>query len=219
MPLYFDPNYLALAINGKQPPETIKVELTRREIGILKLMTGELVACDPFWIRYGAVPFTQKLAKGNYPVTITIARFESRTDERVTFASFRLSDADIVAWEMMLLPEQDISQLGDKHFYGYGVDAGTGCFLDKKVARFLYENENRDTIQDKLMETLRSNYKFTRNWGEIAVEDGNIIAFSSGWGDGAYPTFAAFDEDNNVVAVVTDFMCFYGEYHESNTAS
>ncbi len=34
----------------------------------------------------------------------------------------------------------------------------------------------------------------------------NVIAFSSGWGDGIYPTYFGYDEQGNVVCAVTDFQ-------------
>ena len=38
--------------------------------------------------------------------------------------------------------------------------------------------------------------------------DGNLIAFSSGLGDGLYATYAGLDSQGNVIVVVTDFMVF-----------
>jgi hypothetical protein len=32
-----------------------------------------------------------------------------------------------------------------------------------------------------------------------------VISFSSGFGDGFYPSYMAFDEDGRMVALVTDF--------------
>jgi hypothetical protein len=32
-----------------------------------------------------------------------------------------------------------------------------------------------------------------------------VIAFSSGWGDGSYPSFWGYDADSQPVALVTDF--------------
>ncbi len=33
----------------------------------------------------------------------------------------------------------------------------------------------------------------------------NVVAFASGFGDGAYPSYAGFDRDGRIVAVLTDF--------------
>jgi hypothetical protein len=35
--------------------------------------------------------------------------------------------------------------------------------------------------------------------------EGNLIAFSSGYGDGAYATYAGYNANGELCAVVTDF--------------
>ena len=42
----------------------------------------------------------------------------------------------------------------------------------------------------------------------VVVDDSthaNVVAFASGFGDGAYPSYAGFDRDGRIVAVLTDF--------------
>ncbi|GAC1458493.1 MAG: hypothetical protein NVS2B14_01350 [Chamaesiphon sp.] len=55
---------------------------------------------------------------------------------------------------------------------------------------------------------LTENSKSTWDWADMCVSQetqGNIIAFSSGWGDGVYPTYLGYDAENNIAKVVTDF--------------
>jgi hypothetical protein len=40
---------------------------------------------------------------------------------------------------------------------------------------------------------------------------GNLIAFSSGYGDGRYGSYAGFNCEGDIVAVVTDFNVLAGE--------
>lgn len=216
MPLKFDSDYLLLAIEDKQLPDNDNIQLIHKEIGTLKLISGHLIACDPYWMRYNKEAYTQKLPIGEYPVSITIVQFSERTDERITFAAIHLANTKPIRWEMMLRPKQDVSKLNDEQFYGYGVDAGTGCFVDQKVAEYIDEDEFEQEMVDKLDEEMKERYEYTRTWGSIKVKDISIVVFSSGWGDGSYPTFAGFDENNQLVAVVTDFMCIYHEFHGNN---
>ena len=39
---------------------------------------------------------------------------------------------------------------------------------------------------------------------------GNLIAFSSGWGDGSYASFFGYDAHDNLVCLVTDFRVLLG---------
>jgi len=214
MALKFDPDYLLLAVTDKQWEKTSDFKLIRRDIGKIKIITGKLVACDPFFLRHREIAFTQTLPVGEHLVRITIVRFANSGDERIAFANIRLSDNKPVRWEMMIFPGQDVSKLSNKEFVGYGVDSRAGCFVDEKVTQYLQKNkDNRRAILDKLGDELDGRYQSTRTWGNLDIDDGNIIAFFSGWGDGSYPTFAGFDENNQLAAVVTDFMVFYHEYH------
>ena len=38
--------------------------------------------------------------------------------------------------------------------------------------------------------------------------EANLIAFSSGWGDGGYASFWGYDEKDNITSLVTDFALF-----------
>ena len=219
MALKFDADYLSLAIEDKQLPNKDDIQLIRHDIGKLKSVTGKLVACDPYVMEYGTSTFTQDIPIGEYPVKITIAKYANE-DERINFATIRFGDSTPIRWELMVFPGQNISSLKKQEFFGYGVDTGTGCFVDSKVARAISKNKSVESIFDKLSKDMDSRYKYTRSWGSVDVADGNIIAFSSGWGDGSYPTFAGFDDDNQLTAIVTDFLCLYHDYYETeNSAS
>jgi hypothetical protein len=43
-----------------------------------------------------------------------------------------------------------------------------------------------------------------------AGTEGNLIAFSSGWGDGCYASFFGYDAHDNLVCLVTDFQVLLG---------
>jgi hypothetical protein len=48
-------------------------------------------------------------------------------------------------------------------------------------------------------------YVHTWSWLDMEFGEGNLVAFSSGVGDGAYATYAGFDADGTIAVVVTDF--------------
>ncbi|MBE9105062.1 DUF4241 domain-containing protein [Nostoc cf. edaphicum LEGE 07299] len=61
-----------------------------------------------------------------------------------------------------------------------------------------------DLIQDEL----RKNYRPTWDWTNICIDKStqlNIIAFSSGYGDGIYPTYFGYDTEDKIVNIVTEF--------------
>lgn len=173
-------------------------------IGELELPTGQLVACDPL-VSCDA-PFTQAVPKGRYPLQLAIARIGD--DERVAFARIVFAPGPATRWEMALVKGQDPATLGPDEFFGYGVDSGTGGFMDAAALRS-YEarrNQEGEAFDDQLFAELDKTYRHTRSWYLLPTDAGNVAFFSSGYGDGAYPSYFGYDANGKLVAVVTDFL-------------
>lgn len=101
---------------------------------------------------------------------------------------------------------QDVTTLKEGEIYGYGVDAGTGAFMDitgaEELSSFLTQKEDN---YERLIEEMELTYKHTRNWLLWQRGDNNVAMFSSGWGDGYYASYIGYDGDNNICRLVTDF--------------
>src|SRR5262249_26871964 len=113
-----------------------------RNLGDLITPTGKIVACDPFVFPETAA-FNVQLNPGRYPVVLSVAHFGD-TDQRVAYASIRIRDGQPHHWELAVLPNQDVNALEPDHIFCYGVDAGTGCFMDLKASQALIERMNDD---------------------------------------------------------------------------
>jgi hypothetical protein len=180
-----------------------EMTLLHHHVGDLALPTGQLVACDPF-VLPDIPPFNLKLPRGTFPLILSIAQI--KTDQRVAFAIFRLSAAIPTKWEMLTVGRQDISTLKQGELFGYGVDAGAGCFMDLSASQALLERmKKQPDFYETLMAEMDKTYKHTWSWLDVKFGEGNLIAFSSGYGDGAYATYAGRDSDGQVSTVVTDF--------------
>lgn len=181
-------------------------------LGDLVLPTGRIVACDPL-----ACPdtpaFTRTVSPGSYSVALAIAVMPN-ADERVGFAMLTLSDAKVAAWEPAFLPGEDATTLGAGEFFGYGVDAGVGCFMDEEAQRLLLARldalpADQNYYDDVLRHELGKNYKHTREWAlhrPHATDPVNVAVFSSGWGDGCYTSWFGLDAHGKLAVLVTDFQ-------------
>jgi hypothetical protein len=180
-----------------------EITLSHHHIGDLILPTGQLVACDPF-VLPDSPSFNLTLPRGTFPLILSIAQI--KTDQRVAFAIVQLSQAVPATWEMLTIGSQDISTLKEGELFGYGVDAGTGCFMDLSASRALAKrmSEQQD-FYETLMAEMDKTYKNTWSWLDVKFGEGNLIAFSSGYGDGVYATYAGRDHDGHACVVVTDF--------------
>lgn len=201
----------ALFIDGKEiNTEQGRVTLRRREIAPLHVTTNSIVACDP-GSPDDAEAFTQAVAPGTYPVTLSVATYED-DDQRVAGAMLRFSEAAPVRWSIALLPDEDESQLGVDEIFGYTVESAHGCFMDSSAAISLLRcHEEYENFDDAIAAELDKAYVDTWSYADIKPDpesEANIVVFSSGMGDGLYASYFGFDADDNPVCLATDFSLF-----------
>ena len=128
------------------------------------------------------------------PYDVLVATAEVGPDHPRIAAAALISESDaLVAWEMAHWMGQDPSALGSEEFFGYGVDAGTGCFASPAAAQVAGRVLAADggMLEDPISRALFSGAP-AAGAAVVAPENGApaIAVFSSGWGDGMYPHLA-----------------------------
>ncbi|MER6349147.1 DUF4241 domain-containing protein [Streptomyces sp. NPDC001595] len=163
--------------------------------GVLRLPSGSVMAADPATLREDDEPFTVRVPAGEYPVRIATMKWDDAEWGEDTAAMLRIRDEPTASWELAVRPGEDIRLLGDGEFYGFGVDSGTGAFLDA-------------TGRDALAKA----YEAEPALGERTAvgTDANLIAYSSGMGDGSYPVWIGRGADGQVTCLVADMLIFHG---------
>lgn len=173
---------------------TVIVEV--RPAGTLRMPSGWLIAADPAWIHPDHQPFTAAVAPGQYPVLLSLVRWaDNPRHQRVAAAKLAIRGDPVASWELALLPGQDPRTLPDQHFFGFGVDAGMACFFDAIAAPAMARHSPTFVLGDDTT-------------GELGdPESGaNLIAFHSGWGDGAYPTWIGRSASGDMVCFIADML-------------
>lgn len=218
-------NFLAAFQAGYKVSDSTEedvVVFTPFDVGDLILTSGKVIAADAL-IRIAEVPFDLNLKPGHYPVTLSIANYISRKSERVAYAMLSVSEKTPIRWEkatyLLNLPEYEYSDPilpNEYEFYGYGVGSGTGSFMDREIEQILLDTDlEEDGWWYRLDELLDRSSRRTWSWANMCVNEksgANIIAFSSGLGDGTYPSYFGYDEKNEVSKIITDFLLFdYGQ--------
>jgi hypothetical protein len=174
-------------------------------VGDLMVSTGRIVACDPL-AEQGA-PFTTAVPSGRHPVFLSSVSFPDG-DRRVAGAMLHFGETAPATWRLALRPGQNPRSF--LAFPGYGVETGTGCFTDESFyAAPPAENSTaaHESGSDKVGELLAQLEDPDHPWATLDAPSGtsNLIAFSSGWGDGAYASFFGYDSAGVMVCLVTDF--------------
>jgi hypothetical protein len=119
------------------------------EVDHLVLPTRRIVACDPSYLTTlptEQTAYTRPVPPGCYPVLLALLAkdvFAADHPNRdcVACAALRFQDAPVERWEMALRPGWDMSTLKAGFYFGYGVDGGTGCFVDECAVKRLPANQ------------------------------------------------------------------------------
>lgn len=174
------------------------LQLSSQPAGSLHLPTGRLVAADPSALDHGVRPFAVTLPPGTYPAILSIATFtDDPAHRRVAAARLDVTARPTSSWELALRDGDDPDELGDGEFFGFGVDAGVACVVD-------------DSARGRLADAWREVCPL----GEpqfAAVGADEMIVWSSGWGDGCYPTWIGRDQDGAVTCFIADMLLFDDE--------
>lgn len=171
-----------------------------REAGTVRLPSGRLVVTDPGWLKFQKDSLTVPVAPGEYAVRLAIVRFADDPDHvRTAAAKLVIADEPVTTWELALCDGQDPRLLGDGQFYGFGVDAGMGCFVDAEALAAI-----TDIVEEDYEALLGASDEAT----EVIdpASGANLIAFSSGWGDGSYPIWIGRTHDGRVACFVADML-------------
>ncbi|MDQ0012108.1 hypothetical protein J2W23_000472 [Variovorax boronicumulans] len=197
--------------------EALRVRrLQRQPCGMLQITSGRIVACDPL-VQPEREPFVRSVS-GRGAFAAEVLQHEGRHALAVLWLRERggLQPADL-RWEPALLDGQSPDDLGDDEFYGYPVDAGVGCFMDAECAAAIAEREARESVNpgyvsyyDDVLDTELGVKDMADHYPLGEGSANNVLIFSSGWGDGSYPSFWALDASGEPVALVTDFMMMEG---------
>ncbi|MCO5967416.1 DUF4241 domain-containing protein [Actinoallomurus soli] len=176
----------------------------------LWLPSGRVVAGEPFMFDAMDGGFVQRVPPGRYPLELVLAVFGEPDDpaayDMIAAARLVIRDEPVVSWEMAVYEGQDVSTLGDDEFFGYPVDGGTGGFVDAASIAALCE-DGEDYL-DRVMASLHARDTDPTAPGTLTDEEGRprLVVFSSGDGDGHYPTWVGRTADGEVACFITDFF-------------
>lgn len=203
----FEAGFVGEADEARYPIRVIR-------IGEVRIASGRVILADPFLMSTRDRPLALAVPAGLYPVDLAVAD-AGDSGQRVALARLLISDAPPVRWTLAVTDEQDPASLSGDDIFGYGVDAGTGAFVDAAVPAWLARQYPPSDVEG--YEALVNGWQVR---GEAAAPDlgipygfalietlgpGGAAMFSSGWGDGYYASWVGYGADDRPVVIVTDF--------------
>jgi hypothetical protein len=190
------------------------VTLSVQTIGELALTSGRVLVCDP-GLTEDEESLIEHLKPGRYPVILSAASLQA-FGLTVAYAMLRVSSRLAVRWEVALRPCDRLEQ----NWYGYSVDGGLASFMDYDAAIALNALENSVDgtylSPKKFWNNLHEQIEITESitggagWANVRVPRtrANVIAFTSGHGDGCYACYWGYDIRDKIACLVTDFELF-----------
>lgn len=176
-------------------------EFRPKNVGDLALPSGQLVITEPLYF-YDQEPIGFKLKAGVYPVVIAEALVYEEgkvVDKRNALAKIIIGSGEAESWE---------------YIWTFGADGGTAGYIDYQVMRQIISEGKQEQFSNELLKELELQYEVPNPFHEnhdaygqyvdLSYGAGNLIAFSSGWGDGYYNSYIGYDRDGNAVEILTD---------------
>lgn len=184
------------------------------EAGDLHLSSGDLIACDPL-ITNDKTPFLTKFPKGDFPVLI----HKEKDSNCIAYVEITFSDKKIKNWELALCEDQKLKDLKDGEIFGFPGKSGMGCIMDIKTQECLNQLETRlyhrkgaefMGIYEEFFHPYFIDLSGATNQFSIIKPDENqpenMIGFETGYGEGFYGTYVAFDAENKPVKIISEFI-------------
>ncbi|KAB1230509.1 DUF4241 domain-containing protein [Chryseobacterium viscerum] len=183
-------------------------------VGKIYLSSGKLVTCDPL-ITNDMLAFTTEFPKGDFSVIL----HKERESNCVAYAEIIFNNFEIKEWKLATTAGQNIKDLAKEEVFGYPVESGMGCFMDvdtqnslNELEQKLYNNKGGDFMG--IYEEFFHDYFFDEK-GAIdqyaflkpaKEHPGTIFAFETGYGEGFYASYIAYDKDQSPVKIITEFI-------------
>ncbi|WP_343663390.1 DUF4241 domain-containing protein [Chryseobacterium mucoviscidosis] len=195
-----------------QPLETM-------EIGNVSLPSGKIVVRDPLVDLNGnQSPYFIQAPKGDFPVTIAVVKSEDWGD-RYAVVKVEFTKEKPIVYREALVGIEELEGVTEDDYFGFGVDAGLGCITDKEVLPFVdkfVDETDLDNFYDDYFAALfeqsykdhPKNQRDAGDWINWKVPDTNyhIPLFASGFGDGTYPVYFAYDNNDSICGLYIQFI-------------
>lgn len=196
--------------------------ISKVRVGELRINSNKVIASDPFLISH-MKPFTLRIENGNFPVDVIFIELET-AGRRIGLVKLTLSEHKAIKWQLAVTESDDTNKLEDEAYIGYPVNAGLGCFVDSEFAKefdkimdahYKVNGNDSNYYDDVLASEFKANALDQNDKDDIGdfanhfpnkERLNNVVIFSSGIGDGSYPSYWGLTDQNEVCELVTDFL-------------
>ena len=210
-------------------------ELDVMDIGPCSIPTGEFLVRDPlvYLLDKSSEPYIQKIPTGEFKTEVCVVKASDGDCDRYAAVRLKFNTNKIAYYEEAMLGDEELDDIQEGEYFGFVVDAGLACICDKKLhslycdfnEKWIKENPDGNTYDDYFAKLFKKSYednpKYQRKDGDwinwtIPGTDYHLPIFQSGFGDGGYPVYLAYDKDGNVCQLIIEFIDIELAYSETD---
>jgi hypothetical protein len=184
-----------------------KIEIRHLPVPVV-VTSGRIAVADPLTPASGRV-LARQVPPGRFRVMISVALIDGA--QRIAAAVMHVGRPPIARWVIAHFEGQKPPRTPDQP-PACRVDAGAGAFMDALVLDALRAQPDvpEPPVQTAIVPQLTATPTAanTASWIADATSGRNLVAFTSGWGDGTYTSYWALDAAGQPVCLVTDFDVF-----------
>ena len=200
-------------------------EIDLMDIGPCSIPSGEFLARDPlvYLASKYEKEFFQKIPTGEFRTEVCLVKADDEDCDRYAAVRLKFNDNKITHYEEAMVGDEEFDDIQEGDYFGFPVDAGLACICDKRLhdlycefdEKWYKENPDGNIYDDYFADLFKKSYeenpKYQRDGGDwinwtIPGTDYHLPMFQSGFGDGQYPVYLAYDKDNNVCQVIVQFI-------------
>lgn len=199
--------------------EVCGLPMEKLEIGQVSLPSGKILVRDPLvFLNAGEKPYFAEAPKGNFPVTVAVVKSEE-WGNRYAAVKVKFTDNKPVRYQEALTGNENLEGVQQDDYFGFHVDGGLACIADAASLpafdRFVKEFNGDNLYDDYFAELFRKSYEENpvnqRKGGDwinwiIPGTAYQIPMFASGFGDGSYPVYFAYDGNNRICGLYIQFI-------------
>ncbi|PQA91666.1 hypothetical protein B0A69_17870 [Chryseobacterium shigense] len=189
------------------------------EIGNVSLPSGKLIVRDPLvFLNAGEKPYFVQAPKGNFPVKIAVVKSEE-WGNRYAAVKVEFTKEKPVLYREALIGIENLEDLNEGDYFGFMVDAGLGSITDAEVLPYFdtfrtslkVDNMYDDYFAEHFAKSYQEHPQNQRELGDwinwkIPDTDYHIPMFASGFGDGGYPVYFAYDGKGEICGLYIQFI-------------
>jgi len=183
-------------------------EIDVMDIGPCSIPTGEFLVADPlvYLVSKHEKEYFQKIPTGEFRTEVCVVKATDGDCDRYAAVRLKFNDNEVSYFEEAVTGTENLEDINEGDFFGFNVDAGLACICDKKLhelycefdKKWCDENPDGNTYDDYFADLFK-------NW-TIPGTDYHLPMFQSGFGDGAYPVYLAYDKDGNVCQLIVELI-------------